>query len=77
VRLRGASAALAVDRLQELPDGRWFYELKSRWRDDTTHLMFDALELIGRRTALIPPAHRARSGWAWSTSMAPRTRRSS
>jgi hypothetical protein len=53
-----ARPPLATERLRELTDGRLLYELKSRWRDGTTHLVFDALELIGRLAALIPPPRR-------------------
>jgi hypothetical protein len=50
-----ARPALASERLSEQADGRVRYELKSRWRDGTTHLLFEPLELIGRLAALIPP----------------------
>jgi hypothetical protein len=36
-------------------DGRLLYELRHRWRDGTTHVVFEALELIDRLAALVPP----------------------
>jgi hypothetical protein len=50
-----ARPPLASERLCDHPDGRLRYELKTRWRDGTTHLLFEPLELIGRLAALIPP----------------------
>jgi hypothetical protein len=32
-------AAIAENRLTELPDGRLAYSLKKRWKDGTTHLV--------------------------------------
>jgi len=34
------------DIAAELPDGRLLYRLKRRWRDGTTHLIFEPLELV-------------------------------
>jgi len=53
-----ARGPLASERLHERPDGGLLYELKSRWRDGTTHLLFSPLELIGRLASLIPPPRR-------------------
>ena len=45
----------ASDRLSELPDGRILYRLRHRWRDGTTHVVFEALDLVARLAALVPP----------------------
>ena len=52
-----ARPPLANDRLQKLPDGRFLLELKTRWRDGTTHLKFDPIELMERLAAQIPKPH--------------------
>lgn len=49
-----ARPPLANDRLQKLPDGRLLLELKTRWRDGTTHLKFEPIELMERLAAQIP-----------------------
>jgi hypothetical protein len=53
---------LATGRLSALPDGRLAYQLKRRWRDGTTHMLFEPLELIARLAPLVPPPrfHRLR-----------------
>jgi Putative transposase len=38
-----------------LPDGRLLYRLKRRWRDGTTHVIYEPLELIERLAALVHP----------------------
>jgi hypothetical protein len=45
---------LAQDRLQRMPDGQAVLELRRRWTDGTTHLLFDPVELLERLAALIP-----------------------
>lgn len=45
---------LANDRLEKLPDGRYLLTLKTRWRDGTTHLRLDPIELMERLAAQIP-----------------------
>jgi hypothetical protein len=50
-----ARPPIATKRLSSLPDGRLLYRLKHRWRDGTTHVVFDPLELIERIAAVIPP----------------------
>ncbi len=37
---------LATGRLSALPDGRLLYRLKRRWRDGTTHMIFEPLDLV-------------------------------
>lgn len=46
--------AIATERLSELPDGRIAYALRRRWRDGTTHFVFEPLELIEKLVALVP-----------------------
>jgi hypothetical protein len=46
---------LATERLSLLPDGRLLYRLKRRWRDGTSHMIFESLELVEKLAALVPP----------------------
>jgi hypothetical protein len=46
---------VATERLSKLQDGRLLYELRHRWRDGTTQVAFEPLELIDRLAALVPP----------------------
>ncbi len=46
---------LATERLLLLPDGRLLYRLKRRWRDGTTHVIYEPLELMERLAALVHP----------------------
>jgi hypothetical protein len=45
---------IAIERLKPLPDGRLMYRLKKHWRDGTSHILFQPLELMERLAALIP-----------------------
>ena len=45
---------IASERLTELADGRLGYELRQRWRDGTTHVVFEPEEFIERLAALVP-----------------------
>jgi hypothetical protein len=47
--------ALATERLSLLPDGRLLYRLKRRWRDGTTHMIFEPLKLVEKLAALVRP----------------------
>jgi hypothetical protein len=49
-----ARPPLAAERLEPLPDGRLSYRLKTRWKNGTTHVIFEPLELLGRLAALTP-----------------------
>jgi hypothetical protein len=49
-----ARPALANDRLEKRADGRYRPRLKTRWRDGTTHLLFEPIELMERLAAQIP-----------------------
>jgi hypothetical protein len=46
---------VATERLSVLPDGRLLYRFKRRWRDGTTHMIFEPLELVEKLAALVPP----------------------
>lgn len=45
---------LAQDRLRLRPDGRVVVELKTPWRDGTTALVFEPLELLEKLAAITP-----------------------
>jgi hypothetical protein len=45
---------MAQDRLRLTPEGRVVLELRHRWADGTTHLVFEPLELLERLAALTP-----------------------
>ena len=57
-----ARPPIANDRLRELPDGRLALQMKTRWRDGTTHILMERRDLIDRLVPLIPPprAHQVR-----------------
>ena len=46
--------AVGQDRLQPMPDGTIVLELRRRWRDGTTHIIFEPVELLERLAALVP-----------------------
>jgi hypothetical protein len=50
-----ARSPLASERLSARANDRVRYELASRWRDGTTHLLIEHLDLIGPIAATIPP----------------------
>ena len=45
---------VATGRLSRQSDGRLLYRLKHRWRDGTTHVVFEPHELMERLAALVP-----------------------
>ena len=51
----GGCPPVATERLSLLPDGRLLYRLKRRWRDGTSHIIFEPLDLVGKLAALVPP----------------------
>ena len=57
-----ARPPLALERLEELKDGRLAYRLKTSWRDGTTHVVMERTELLERLAPLVPPprAHQVR-----------------
>ncbi len=46
---------LSTELLSLLPDGRLLYRLKRRWRDGTTHVIYEPLKLMERLAALVHP----------------------
>lgn len=50
----GLRPPVGQDRLQLMPDGTAVLELRRRWTDGTTHLVFDPVELLERLAALTP-----------------------
>ena len=46
---------VATQRLSRLGEGRLLYRLKRRWRDGTTHVVLEPLELLEKLAALVPP----------------------
>lgn len=47
--------AISEQRLSMTQHGQVRYELKSPYRDGTTHVFFSPIDLIGKLAALIPP----------------------
>ncbi len=50
-----ARPPVATERLSRLEDGRLLYRLKHRWRDGTTHVVFEPQEFVEKLAALVPP----------------------
>jgi hypothetical protein len=50
-----ARPPVSTERLSELPDGRLLYRLKRKWRDGTTHVIFERIELVEKLAAIVPP----------------------
>ncbi len=50
-----ARPPLSAQRLSRLNDGRLLYRLKRKWRDGTTHVVFQPLELVEKLAAMVPP----------------------
>jgi hypothetical protein len=50
-----ARPPLALDRLEEHGDGRLRLRFKRAWKDGTHAVLFEALDLIARLAALVPP----------------------
>jgi putative transposase/transposase-like zinc-binding protein len=46
---------VATQRLSRLAEGRLLYRLKRRWRDGTSHILFEPQELLEKLAALVPP----------------------
>ena len=49
---------LATERLQELDDGRLKYVLRHPWRDGTSAVILEPMDLLARLAALVPPPRR-------------------
>jgi hypothetical protein len=45
---------VSTKRLSMTRNGRVRYELKTHWRNGTTHVMFESLDFIARLVSLIP-----------------------
>ena len=43
-----------MERLECLADGRLLYRFKRPWRDGTTHVVYEPLELLEKLSALVP-----------------------
>ena len=50
-----ARPPVSTQRLSRLDDGRLLYRLKHRWRDGTTHVVYEPQELLEKLAALVPP----------------------
>ena len=50
----GARAPIAMDRLERLVDGRLLYRFKRPWRDGTTPIVMEPMELLEKLSALVP-----------------------
>ena len=50
-----ARPAVATERLSILPDGRIAYQLRHRWRNGATRVIFEPLDLVAKLAALVPP----------------------
>ncbi len=46
-----ARPPVSTERLSKLSDGRLLYRLKRKWRDGTTHVVFQSLELVEKLAA--------------------------
>src|SRR5262245_38420206 len=49
-----ARPALAQERLRELPDGQYLYQLRHPWADGTDCLVFEPLTLMEKLVAVVP-----------------------
>ncbi len=49
-----ARPPIAMERIEPLPDPRLLYRFKRPWRDGTTHVVFEGLELLEKLSALVP-----------------------
>jgi len=49
-----ARPAVSTHRLERLPDGKISYELKTPYKNGTTHVLFEPLDFIARLAALVP-----------------------
>src|SRR5690606_11474775 len=47
--------AISEQRLSISPQGRVRYQLKTPWRNGTTHVEWDAVDFIAKLAALVPP----------------------
>lgn len=50
-----ARPPITLERMSETREGKILYNLKTRYSDGTTHILFDPIELVEKVVALIPP----------------------
>lgn len=50
-----ARPPVSTERLSKLTSGQLLYRLKRKWRDGTTHVVFEPLELVEKLAAIVPP----------------------
>ena len=50
-----ARPAISEQRLSQTDSGKVRYELKTPYKDGTTHVFFEPLDFIGKLAALVPP----------------------
>lgn len=55
-----ARPAISEKRLSLTPNGNIRYQLKTPYRDGTSHVIFEPLDFIARLAALVTPAKRGR-----------------
>ena len=49
-----ARPPIAMERLERLAEGRLLYRFKRPWRDGTTHVVYEPLELLAKIVRLVP-----------------------
>ena len=49
-----ARPAVSIHRLERLSDGKICYEMKTPYKNGTTHVVFEPLDFIARLAALVP-----------------------
>jgi len=53
------------DIAAKLPDGRLLYRLKRRWRDGTTHMIFEPLELVSEYPGQVVEGNEESGAGGW------------
>ena len=53
-RSAGGRPALALERLSQNGAGQVVYELKTPYRDGTTHMVFEPMDFMAKLAALVP-----------------------
>ena len=68
-----ARPAISERRLSISPQGTVRYQLKTPWRNGTTHVEFEPIEFIAKLAALVPPprAHLTRFHGIFTTGILP------
>ncbi|WP_410260824.1 transposase [Klebsiella pneumoniae] len=60
---------MSEQRLSISPQGRVRYQLKTPWRNGTTHVEWDAVDFIAKLAALVPPPRISPASTAYSPRM--------